>query len=110
MMDTEQLLRSLGATGNLKGFSYALYMIGRVRNDPQAGTLITKHLYPETAKHFNVTAETVERNLRTVIRACWNRPDRDLLEEVAGTHLHRKPTNSEFVDMTAAYLRRQAQP
>lgn len=110
MMDAEQLLRSLGATGNLKGFAYALYMIEQVRNDPQAGTLITKRLYPETANHFNVTAETVERNLRTVIRACWNQPDREMLEKVAGTHLHRKPTNSEFVDMTAAYLRRQVQP
>lgn len=109
-MDAEQLLRSLGATGNLKGFAYALYMIEQVRKNPSAGTLITKHLYPETAKHFNVTAEAVERNLRTIVRACWNRPERYLLEKVAGTHLHRQPTNSEFVDMTAAYLRRQAQP
>ena len=103
MMDAEQLLRGLGASGNLKGFAYALYMIEQVRSDP-------KRLYPETAKHFNVTAEAVERNLRTVIRACWNRPNRELLEKVAGTHLHRQPTNGEFVDMTAAYLRRQAQP
>ena len=110
MMDAEQLLRGLGATGNLKGFAYALYMIEQVRSDPRAGTLITKRLYPETAKHFNVTAEAVERNLRTVIRACWNRPNRELLEKVAGTHLHRQPTNGELVDMTAAYLRRQAQP
>lgn len=109
MMDAEQLLRGLGATGNLKGFAYAIYMIEQVIDDPRSGTLITKCLYPETAKHFNVTAESVERNLRTVIRACWNRPDRNLLEKVAGTHLHRYPTNSEFLDMTAAYLRRQTQ-
>ncbi len=108
-MNTEQLLRSLGATGRLKGFFYAAYMIEQVVKDPLAATLITKRLYPETAKHFGISAGAVERNLRTVIRTCWNRPDRDLLEEVAGTHLYRKPTNGEFLDMTAAYLRRQVQ-
>lgn len=109
-MNAEQILRGMGATGNLKGFAYALHMIEQMEKDPTAGTLITKRLYPETAKHFGVSAEAVERNLRTVIRACWNHPDRDLMEKVAGTHLYRQPTNSEFLDMAAAYLRRQAQP
>ena len=109
-MNTEQLLRNLGATGNLKGFRYAVHMIELAEQDPTAVTKVTKYLYPETARHFNVSPSVVERNLRTVIRACWNRPNRELLEKVAGTHLHRQPTNGEFVDMTAAYLRRQAQP
>ena len=30
----------------------------------------------------------MERNLRTIIRTCWNWPDHTLLEEVAGTHLY----------------------
>jgi len=108
-MDTEQLLRSLGATGRLKGFFYAVSMIEQVIKDPLATTLITKRLYLGTAKHFGISAGAVERNLRTVIRTCWNRPDRDLLEKVAGAHLYRQPTNGEFLDMTAAYLRRQEQ-
>lgn len=108
-MDTEQLLRSLGATGRLKGFFYAVYMIEQVVKDPLAATLITKRLYPETARHFGISAGAVERSLRTVIRTCWNRSDRDFLEEMAGTHLYRQPTNGEFLDITAAYFRRQEQ-
>jgi hypothetical protein len=106
-MDAEQLLRSLGATGNLKGFHYAVYMIQQVEQDPSTAMLITKRLYLETAKHFGVSAGSVERNLRTVIRVCWTQPDRELLEQLAGRHLYDEPTNSEFLDMVAAFLRRQ---
>lgn len=106
-MNAEQLLRSLGATGNLKGFRYAVYMIQQVENDPAAVMLITKCLYPETAKHFGVSAGAVERNLRTIIRVCWTQPDRTLLDQLAGRHLYDEPTNSEFLDMTAAFLRQQ---
>ena len=108
-MDAEQLLRRLGATGKLKGFYQAVYMIEQVRENPAAAALITKRLYPETSKCFDASPSTVERNLRTVIRTCWNWPDHTLLEELAGIHLYRQPTNREFLDMTAAYLRRQSQ-
>lgn len=108
-MDAEELLRSLGATGKLKGFFYAVYMVEQVQKDPMATSLITKCLYPEVAKHFGISPGAVERNLRTVIRACWNRSDREVLDKVAGTRLCRQPTNSEFLDMAAAYLRRQTQ-
>lgn len=108
-MDAEQLLRSLGVTGTLKGFRYAIYMIGLVEQDPAATTLITKYLYPETAKHFQVSTGAVERDLRTVIRVCWQKGNRELLDEIAGTHLLAQPTNGVFLDITAAFLRRQAQ-
>ncbi len=106
-MEAEELLRRLGITGQLKGFFYGIRMIERVEKDPAAITLITKCLYPEVAKQFGVSAGAVERNLRTVIRACWEKTNHDFLDEIAKTHLTRKPTNSEFLDMAAAYLRRR---
>lgn len=109
-MDAEQLLRNLGATGNLKGFQYAIYMIELVIQDPSATTLVTKYLYPVAAKHFEVSPGSVERNMRTLVRACWNRSDRAFLDEVAGAHLPCQPSNGMFLDMTAAFLRRQKQP
>ena len=38
-MDAEQLLRRLGATGKLKGFYQAVYMIEQVRDNPAAAAL-----------------------------------------------------------------------
>ena len=86
-MNTEQLLRNLGATGNLKGFRYAVHMIELAEQDPTAVTKVTKYLYPETARHFNVFPSVVERNLRTVIHICWSRGNREFFDEVAGTRL-----------------------
>lgn len=106
-MDIELLLRRLGVTGTLKGFYYAIYMIQRVAQEPALATRITKCLYPDTAKHFHVSPRAVERDLRIVVRVCWERNDHQFLEEVAGVGLERRPTNGEFLDMTAAYLRRQ---
>lgn len=106
----EELLRALGVTGTLKGFSYAAHMIEQLGKDPANLALITKCLYPETAKYFGTSAQAVERGLRTLIAACWDRSPRALFNEVAGTTLKKKPTNSEFLDMTAAYLRRHGHP
>ncbi len=106
-MDAELLLRNLGVAGNLKGFRYAVYMIGLTEEDPDAVTLLSKYLYPETARRFHVTTASVERNLRTLIQVCWTRGNRTFLDEVAGTHLTIQPTNGMFLDMAAGFLRRK---
>ena len=106
-MNAEELLRNLGIAGNLKGFRYAVHMIELVEKDPSLVTSLTKSLYPDTAKYFRVIAASVERNMRTIVKVCWNRGDRDLLAKVAGVRLTYPPTNGMFLDMTANYLRRQ---
>lgn len=107
-MDAEQLLRSLGATGNLKGFCCTVYMIQQVEKTSDAVYLITKCLYPDTAKYFKTSTTAVERNLRTIIKVCWER-NRNFMETIAGRSLDSRPSNSVFLDMTGAYLRRQKQ-
>lgn len=106
-MDAQRLLRRLGATGNLKGFHYAAYMIQQVTRDPMAVTLITKRLYPATAQRFGTTEKAVERSVRTLVRTCWEQGDRELLQQLAGGYLPYRPTNGAFLDITAAYLRQQ---
>ena len=105
-LSTERVLRALGITGKLLGFQYTIYMIEQVMERQNGVLLITQNLYPETAKHFGVTTSSVERALRTLIHVCWERTDHSFLEHMAGTPLSRVPTNSEFLDMVAAYLKR----
>lgn len=104
-LNTEQLLRSLGLTGKLVGFRYAIYMIERVAEDPEQIRLITKCLYRDTAKHFNATPSTVERAVRTLIQISWLHGDHAILDELAGFHLTERPSNTEFIDIMAGYLR-----
>ena len=105
MISTERVLRCLGVSGKLIGFSYVIYMIDRIVEDPTALLLITKNLYPETAKIFGVSAFAIERATRTVINVCWKNETHDFLEYIAGKRLLSCPTNSEFLDMVAGYIR-----
>lgn len=104
-LDAERLLRLLGVTGKLSGFRYAVYMIEQVRDQPDNVLLITKRLYKQTADHFGTSPSCVERNLRTLIQNCWSHLDHDFLNVIAGTQLMYPPTNSQFIDILAAYLR-----
>ncbi len=101
----DRLLRSIGASGRYTGFDYAVYMIEQVVSSQESIHLITKRLYPETARHFNVKPHSVEHALRTLISACWTHGDRDALNEIAGRQLIQAPSNAEFIDMMAAYIK-----
>lgn len=107
-LDTERLLRQLGCTRKLRGFPYTVYMVERVKEDPEAIKQITRRLYLETAARFGVSCAAVERNLRTIVRHCWAWPDHALLEHIAGSSLCHCPTNAEFLDMMAEFLRKIA--
>ena len=98
-LDADRLLRLLGASGKLSGFYYAVYMLEQV-------LLITKRLYKQTAQHFGTTSNCVERNLRTLVQACWRQPDHGLLDRIAGSPLSQPPTNTQFIDMLSAYVRK----
>lgn len=101
----ERLLRSIGATGRLTGFAYTVFMTEQIITGQSSVRLITKILYPETAKHFGVKPHAVERALRTLINSCWVYGDREILNDVAGRTLTRAPSNSDFLDMMAAYIK-----
>ena len=105
-LDAERLLRLLGVSGKLSGFHFAVYMLEQVQEKPEYVLLITKRLYSQTAQYFHTTANCVERNLRTLGQACWKQPDHSLLERIAGHPLSQPPTNAQFIDMVAAFLRK----
>lgn len=106
-LTVDRLLRSLGASRRLIGFDYTVYMINQLISEHESIRLITKRLYPETARHFGVTTYSVERALRTLIRSCWLYGDRAALCEIAGRELTAPPSNSDFLDMLAAYIKNQ---
>lgn len=98
-LDAERLLRLLGVSGKLSGFHFAVYMLEQVQDKPEYVLLITKRLYSQTAQYFHTTTNCVERNLRTLVQACWRQPDHSLLERIAGHPLSQPPTNAQFIDM-----------
>lgn len=107
-LDAERLLRLLGVSGKLSGFYFAVYMLEQVQKKPEHVLLITKRLYRQTAQRFDTTTSCVERNLRTLVQACWRQPDHSMLDQIAGCPLSQPPTNTQFIDMLASYLRKSA--
>ncbi len=103
----ERVLRGLHITGKLDGLRYLVYAVSATVRDPDSTRYITKELYPEIGKHFGVTAAAAERAMRTAIEASWNRGGRETLDRMAGYHLDQRPTNSEFIDIVAAYIVRR---
>lgn len=103
-VSAERLLRSIGASRRLTGFDYAVYMIEQIVYNNGSVHLITKRLYPETAKHFGVKTHSVEHALRTLINTCWENGNPDTISQITCRGSTDVPSNSEFIDMLAAYL------
>ena len=103
----EFALRRLRISGKLMGFRYLAYAVARAVDDPTLLTLVTKVLYFETARAYQTTATRAERAIRHAIRRSWESGSRELLETMAGHPLEQCPTNAEFIDIVAFYIRCQ---
>lgn len=67
----KRMLLSLGLRMNLVGFDYVENSLELLAVNPNLA--LTKELYPAVATCFNVSSQSVERSMRTVIRDAWNR-------------------------------------
>lgn len=105
MVLVELALRKLHITGKLIGLRYLVYAIAETVKDPNRTQLITKDMYPEIARKFGTKDTRVERTIRSAINNCWRNSNREQLDEMAGYHLERCPTNIEFIDLVATYIR-----
>lgn len=104
-MEVGRQLRSMGIYRKLVGHKYLVTAIVQTVQDPDKIHYITKGLYLDVAKMYGSKASRVERTMRTAIRQCWEHGGREELDRVAGFHLQRRPTNSEFIDLMASYFR-----
>lgn len=102
-----ELLR-LDIPRKLDGFRYLTRAIARTIQEPDYIDRITKRLYPEVARSFNTNKTNVERCMRNAIKKCWDSKagGREMLDQMAESHLIKHPTNSEFIALVAGYIRR----
>lgn len=108
MRSVYSLIRKMGATSKYKGYYFVAEAVKISMEHQEQPMKITKDIYPCLATKFKSTPVNIEHNIRTVVNVCW-RENRDMMEEVAGYPLYYRPTNSEFVDMLAYYLKQMEQ-
>ena len=104
--EIELLIRSLGINATYRGYRYLCYGIKLCLEDEDYLLCISKLLYPEIARIFHTSSSSVERDIRTVIRVCWERGNLTLLQEIALHPILIRPTSSEFLDILTAHLKK----
>ena len=68
--------------------------------EPNSLDMVTKWLYPETAKRCGTNWKAVERNIRTAIRCTW-KTSRHTLEQMVGHSLDIVPKPAQFLAILA---------
>ena len=106
-LEIECLIRALGIGATYRGYRYLNYGVKLCLRDEDYLLSVSKLLYPQIAKNYHTTSSSVERDIRTVIRVCWERGNRRLLQEIALRPLDSQPTPSEFLDILTAHLRQK---
>ena len=102
----EELLHQMGYKGTYMGMASLATAVELVWQDRTLLHAVTKVLYPEVARRCGGTWRTVERNLRTAAKACWDHGDRALIQEMAGIELRDMPSTGELIYYIVAYIRR----
>lgn len=69
--DIDYVIRTLGVGATYRGYRYLSYGIELCLTDEEYLLAISKQLYPEIARKYKTTVGSVERDIRTVIRVCW---------------------------------------
>ena len=87
-----------------KGYFFVAEAVKISMGDQYKPLRITKDIYPYLARKYRSTPTNIEHDIRTMVNVCWE-GNKKLLDEIAGYPLEYKPTNSEFIDMLAYYLR-----
>ena len=104
----QEHFQELGMPKNLKGRAYLAFLLDLAVPSPSLLDALTLRLYPAAAARFSTTPAAVERCIRHAIEATWSRGDMAALERLFGLSIdpdRGKPTNREFLAMSAQHLR-----
>lgn len=102
-----ETLLKIGIPPNLYGYSYILYSIELILENPEYMYRITKGLYIDVAIHFNSSPARVERAIRNAINAAWLRGDYDYISHIFYNCVNSQrgvPSNSLFLSRLYHYF------
>lgn len=95
-MEIQNLLYSIGLSENYVGYRQMMVALEIATQEPDSLRLVTKWLYPETARRCGTNWKSVERNIRTSLRYTW-KSSKHTLEEMAGRSLDTMPKPAQYL-------------
>lgn len=105
MNEVSKTVRALGINRTYLGYRYLIDAVKLVMENESLLFSVCRKLYPAVAVLHHTTADNVERNIRTVISACWEHGNRSLLEDLFPYPLSAKPSASELIDALAEFCK-----
>ena len=99
------LMRKIGLRSTYSGYNYLATAIYLTLNNSIYLKRITKNLYVTIGQQYNVSAQSVEAAIRTLINSYWNQHSDRILSQLLGYSIYYKPTSSEFISILTDYLR-----
>lgn len=100
MNSITDLIHSFGISDNYKGFHELAAALRLVIYDEDLLTSISTNLFVMVSRQFGVSVDSIEHNIRRIIRICWYNPEnRKALLQMAPVEPESCPTVCEFLDM-----------
>lgn len=104
------LLHEMGMPAHFKGYQYLREAVLMTALGPEtAGRSLSKEVYPKLAEKYKATPGGVEAAIRNGLIACWEKGNREFLEQLTGQSQRvregRFPTNSMIIAKLADRLR-----
>jgi hypothetical protein len=100
-----EILRALGIGRQYLGYNITVKAVRLVLQDENCLFCVKNSIYNPLALQQQCDWRTIERNIRTIVSRAWH-VNQPLLIEMAGYHLKREPTVTEFIEMIASYMLR----
>ena len=101
-----EILRMCRINSKYKGYFYLPAAIELALQFGEEPFRITKDIYPQIAGCYQVTSDTVDCGIHTVIEKCWLN-NRELVIHILGYEPCKCPTNTEFIEAMVIYLLKQ---
>ena len=105
MITISTVIRNLGVTNKYKGYGQVIDALDERYRLDDGYFKITKDIYPSVALRHHTNSWSVEQNIRTIVRFCWEN-NRTELNRIAGHKLSGMPTNAEFLDILFWYMKK----
>lgn len=99
------LMRRIGLRSTYSGYNYLATAIYLSLNNNIYLKGVTKNLYVTIGQQYDVSAQSVEAAIRTLITSYWNQNSDRILSQFLGYSVYYKPTSSEFISILTDFLR-----
>ncbi len=92
------VLREVGMRPKYKGYAYALFMLQQTEIHPEMMYDLSNGLYPLTMRHFMITRNNMERNIRFAILRTWEEGNKPAIRRIFDAYdMHDVPSIAEFI-------------